>query len=86
MEDVWPQQERLGVSGIVNILESYANRCSTPVPVLSDYNSMNPEENPEFLGSHFDRFDVSYCDEVCLHEESVGDVSLPALDFDGISF
>lgn len=77
MEDILPYTERLGVSGIVNILNSYA-RCSTPTPEIVYI------EAPSLC---FDRFDVLlHDDNISLHEESVGDVSLPSLDFDACSF
>lgn len=82
MEDIWPHTGRLGVSGIVNILESYANKCSTPTPEhWKDFNNANLDfvETP---GSHFNRFEVFSDYDMCVQEISVGDVSLPALDMD----
>lgn len=77
MEDILPYTERLGVSGIVNILSSYARRSSTPTP---------EEVYVETPGLCFDRFDLLDYDNLTLHEESVEDVSLPSLDFDACSF
>lgn len=76
MENMLPyQNDCLGVSGIVNILDAYANRCSTPTPEPVFF------ETP---ASCFDRFEIK-CDydmNMSLDELSVGDVSIPALDFD----
>lgn len=78
MEDILSYSQCLGVSGIVNILESYARRCSTPTPKPMVI------ETP---GACFDRFDfLTTDDDVSIYEEFVGDVSLPALDLDILSF
>lgn len=79
-EDIWPKAERFQLQDIVDILDSYANRCSTPNPKLSKYEDVNPI----FLeASHFDRF-MEFEDEYP-DEESVGEVSLPTSDFDDFS-
>lgn len=77
MEDILPQSEALGVEGIVNILNIYANRCSTPTPDIS---------SPEKPETCFDMFELHCGNVTDLCEESVGDVSLPSLDFDDCSF
>lgn len=82
MEDMWPHSDCLQISGVVKILESYANRCSTPTPrhyVGEDDIKPALLETPT---SHFDRFEIFSDDEMYAHEVSIADVSLPAVDLD----
>lgn len=78
MEDILPHTERLGVSGIIDILKSYVGRCSTPT---------FEEVYVETPGLCFDRFEHFLDhDNISVQEASIGDVSLPSWDFDSLSF